>query len=46
MQEIELGHDKQLQDKQFDGQSKHDPLNKYLPILQVEQDWLVDIEHF
>jgi hypothetical protein len=37
-QETESGHDKQLQDKQFEGQTKHDPLYKYLPVTHVEQD--------
>jgi hypothetical protein len=43
LQEVHIVGEEQAE--QFVGQSKHVPLDKYLPILQVEQVWLVDYEH-
>ena len=34
----------EVQSEQFIGQTKHDPLDKYLPYLQVKQDYDVDKE--
>ncbi len=40
-----MQYDDEVQSKQFDGQTKHDPLDKYLPVTHVEHDYFVDEVH-
>ncbi len=38
--------DYELQFEQLKGQNMHEPLDKYLPVSQVEHYWVVDKVHF